>query len=476
MTLLLPFRTPRKFTFLVQAVLVFFLAGSLLFAFANLLPPEKRLSYSVSGHLYPGGNSESHLAILATLADIAPSETVKATSVNPGTTSVLKDGNATLLQMAPKFVHAIMTPEDASFDRLSCPTPNGTRYQYLQSTSVGRHGYFFMGSKELKYFFALDLTQCIHVLPRLIGSIVEAIYFLGPQNCALSIIEGLSKDGTYEVLLALREELERLGTTYYLTTSDVNSRSSKEGRIEALATLRNLALEPLLDRRNKRASSSTTILFLNDVSLCLEDILELIHQRKKQNADMVCAMDWSYWGPSATFYDVWIARDMHGQTFFEIPPSGSWDRAWNIFWKNDFARASLGTGQPFQVYSCWNGATAFTAAPFLDKKSKVRFRAGHEGECPQGEPTLMCKDFWLAGYRKIAVVPSVNVEYSDAKSKRIKELKGYTSRWVESHADTVIEWRKEPPEKVRCLPIWAERTGMNQTWEDWDAPRKRKVG
>ncbi|KAL8734173.1 MAG: hypothetical protein Q9166_001658 [cf. Caloplaca sp. 2 TL-2023] len=178
-------------------------------------------------------------------------------------------------------------------------------------------------SKDWKYFLALDLTQCVDLLPRLIGTLVEAIYFLGPENCALSIVEGRSIDGTYEVLFLLREQLERLGTTYYLTSSDLSPKTVKGRRIQAPAILRNLALQPLLDNRNKRASISTTILFINGVSLCLEDVLELIHQRKKQNAELVCAMNWVYVGKNPTSYHVWIARDMNGETFFKIPLKGS---------------------------------------------------------------------------------------------------------------------------------------------------------
>jgi alpha-1,3-mannosyltransferase len=50
-----------------------------------------------------------------------------------------------------------------------------------------------------------------------------------------------------------------------------------------------------------------------------------IHQRQYEDADMVCAMDWTYVGRDPTFYDVWVARDMNGDSFFEIPEDGSWE-------------------------------------------------------------------------------------------------------------------------------------------------------
>src|SRR2546421_12147992 len=58
-----------------------------------------------------------------------------------------------------------------------------------------------------KYFFALDLHECAPLLPRLLGSVIETIRFLGPSNCVLSIVEGRSHDGTYEILHSLSPEL-----------------------------------------------------------------------------------------------------------------------------------------------------------------------------------------------------------------------------------------------------------------------------
>jgi len=85
------------------------------------------------------------------------------------------------------------------------------------------------------------------------------------------------------------------------------------------------------------------------------------------------------------------------------------------------------------VFACWNGVTAFTAKPLLE--GFIKFRARGPGECFQGEPKLFAKDMWAKGYGKIAVVPSVNVEYSDEATKGIKTLKGYVSRHVANERD-----------------------------------------
>lgn len=385
------------------------------------------------------------------------------TSPATAPTGLPRKTNDTLLAEAPAYIHAILNPSDSTFARLECPQPDLDRYAYLGHPSNQTEA-----PQHPRFFFALDLHQCVHLLPRLLSSIIETITFLGPENCVLSIVEGRSDDGTFEVLDELRPSLQALGVKYFLQTSDVNPTAPGEDRIEALAGLRNLALQDLLDYPAHYAPD-TTIIFLNDIALCMEDILELLHQRKWQGADQTCAMDWTYVGDNPTFYDVWIARGMTGDSFFKIPEDGSWDFAWNLFWNDDKARVRLAAAKPFQVFACWNGVTSFTAKPMLD--GRIRFRAHRSGECFQGEPKLFAKDMWAEGYGKIAVVPSVNVEYSDEATKKIKALKGYVARHVANEEnDRRIEWDTKPPEKVKCMPNY-----QHQTFVDWDEGLRPRV-
>jgi alpha-1,3-mannosyltransferase len=385
------------------------------------------------------------------------SDNVPATIPPTASSTVLsKKGNATLYAQAPPYIHAIMFSSDATFPRLKCPTPNLDHYAYLGSSESTT-----IPAQLPRYFFALDLHQCVDLLPRLIGSIVETMRFLGPQNCVLSIVEGRSDDGTYEVLDELRSSMELLGIRYIFRSSDIDPLAKEKDRIEALAELRNLAVKDLVDHPNSY-DADTTVIFSNDIALCMEDILELIHQRKFQGADQTCAMDWTYVGDNPTFYDVWIARGMTGDLFFNIPENGSWDYAWNLFWNDPKAHARWANSKPFQVFACWNGITTFTAKPLME--NKIEFRAHKEGECFQGEPKLFAKDMWFHGYGKIAVVPSVNVEYSDDAAKKIKTLKGYTSKYVANEGDdSKIEWETQPPEKVKCMPGYAP-----PSWIAWD--------
>ena len=195
-----------KLTVLWKTVAVL-LASALLFGFSwdytNAKPHIPKWLYTSD----PDSTNETDTEMVPTpLEDVSPSALA-----SPIPKPVLKEGNSTLFEMAPSYIKAIMIPEDTSFTRLTCPTPTSDRYLYLKASSTNMtHG----PNQRPKYFFALDLNQCASLLPRLIGSFIESIRFLGPQNCALSIVEGRSDDGTFEILSSLRKEVERIGIKY----------------------------------------------------------------------------------------------------------------------------------------------------------------------------------------------------------------------------------------------------------------------
>ncbi|KAK3353439.1 alpha-1,3-mannosyltransferase CMT1 [Lasiosphaeria hispida] len=368
------------------------------------------------------------------------------------------------LAKAISLLPSILDPSDASVDRMTCPPVNATRYGHLRGPPSAPEL-----ENEQRFLFALNLRQCVDLLPRLMGSLLEAMRFLGPRHCALSIVEGNSDDGTLEVLRLLEEELKAMGVGYWLTTSSLDP--SKGERIQRLALLRQLAVEPLVKGGllSSRLSPDATVLFINDVAACAEDLLELAHQRRLQSADMVCAMDWSHPGAGLDddnlpfFYDVWVARAINGDLFFDIPAgTGGWEKGQDLFFNEPVARQRMAAGVPFQVFACWNGATAFAAEPLAS--GDVSFRWPAKDECFQGEPQLFCKDLWWKGYGKIAVVPSVNLEYTDTKGRQTKRQKGYVSEFVsgERPRKKISVW-KGPPDMVKCMPGFSD-----QTWLPWN--------
>jgi hypothetical protein len=179
------------------------------------------------------------------------------------------------MKIVSQFLNAIMDPKDRTFPRLRCPRPIKERYEILRRR---RNFATRWDSPPRRWFFALNLYQCSHVLPRLMASVVEAIRFLRPEDCVLSIVGGRSNDGTTEILAKLREEIEAMNVTYYFSTSDVDPLKSGNDRITELAILRNLVLDPLV-RQPELYDPDTTVIFLNDVSICTDDILELVYQK-----------------------------------------------------------------------------------------------------------------------------------------------------------------------------------------------------
>ncbi|KAL8958082.1 MAG: hypothetical protein Q9193_004792 [Seirophora villosa] len=354
--------------------------------------------------------------------------------------------------------------------QLQCRAPSEERYAHLRS----------FAAQKPRFFFALDLYQAAGILPRLLASILETIKFLGPEFCFLSIVQGNSTDGTSEMLQTLRQDAFALGLDFSLVQSNMDSRKTTTDRIETLSALRNLALAPLLNNASRFSSSSsssaaaeeTTILFLNDISACATDMLELLHQRRVQNATMACPMDFS---DDGLFYDVWVARSMTGDLFFHIPRSGLWSRARDLLWDDPARKRRLRARLPFQAFACWNGMAAIGATPFLERG--VRFRRSKLGECYMGEPTLLCKDLWREGFGKVLVVPSVWVAYSRAASVRVKREEGFVEENIEggrrrrgNGSDTgeddeedgeglqeLVEWETEPPPRINCpVPSFAD--------------------
>lgn len=359
----------------------------------------------------------------------------------------VQDGNPDLLPKAEEYATSIVSPQNESHPRIQCPPFNRSRYRSLRG--------------QQKFFFALDLRQVVDLMPTLMGSLVEAVSFLGPENCAVSVVEGFSTDGTFEVLKLLQREMDDLGVSYFLQTSAIDSH--RGDRIGKLAKLRNLALEPMMADASRWGHDDATIVFVNDVAVCADDVLELLYQKRLQGADMTCAMDYHMLDGHLVFYDVWVSRSMDGDSFFEVPAEGEWLNARNMFPGDGHSRARYEDRKPFQVFACWNGATAFSAAPFLDGQLEFRRAAKARGECGAGEPTLLCKDMWSLGYGKILVVPTVSLGYDVDEGRRVKESRGYTSDWTSVEDTSKVEWEPEPPEMVRCIPSWRK-----QFWRPWN--------
>jgi alpha-1,3-mannosyltransferase len=99
----------------------------------------------------------------------------------------------------------------------------------------------------------------------------------------------------------------------------------------------------------------------------------------------------------------------NGDLFYPIDNSW-WSPSSNLFPNSPTTKAAFDNLEPFPVFSTWNGMAVLSPTPFT-KPYNTRFRRGNlaKGECAASECTLVCSDFWKAGWGRVQVVPSVQV-------------------------------------------------------------------
>ena len=194
------------------------------------------------------------------------------------------------------------------------PSPDLTpaqrkRYDHLRHPRIPKRT-----APDGRYLFT-TLTRDIQAqLPDLLNALVLVTAFLGPDKVAFSILEGPSGDCTPDVLeKVLYPALVDMGvptSRIRFQTREPKVDFSGRNRIEALAELRNRALEPLYD---EGMEDTIAVVFYNDVFLRASDILEVLHQhvvagtQSGLETGITAAMDYYKRHPEY-FYDIWVAR------------------------------------------------------------------------------------------------------------------------------------------------------------------------
>lgn len=214
------------------------------------------------------------------------------------------------------------------------------RYEHLKVPKLGRSALIQAAAVGLspspKYMFTTLTRNIGESLPDLLMAIAVIVDFLGPEHASFSFLEGPSDDLTPQVLEeVLRPLLLHLGvpdSAIRLSTNAPKVAWGGVNRIEALANLRNQALEPLWKDSSKEYLASTperarrtvgtnvaAVVFFNDVYLHASDLLELLHQHVVNGQDnagtgITTGWDWMEREP-AYFYDVWVARTVSRRTY-----------------------------------------------------------------------------------------------------------------------------------------------------------------
>ncbi|KAF8335285.1 glycosyltransferase family 69 protein [Amanita rubescens] len=240
-----------------------------------------------------------------------------------------------------------------------------------------------------KYYFAINLYNSFDIIPTYLPLFLESPSVLGFQNVYVSIYENGSTDQTKALLRIFDALTKSVGLRVAIRTS-MRTRGAFNHRIEYLAEIRNAAFGPLHDLRDSENEYFETIIFMNDVLPCVDDLLELIWQSRRNNAGITCATDYMY----------------HDEISAPVDINGT------ALEKRASRRRGFQRHLPVQVQSCWNGIAILDSKPFYTPP-QVRFRMARitEGECSASECSLICNDYWEAGYGRIMMVPRVKLAY-----------------------------------------------------------------
>ncbi len=257
------------------------------------------------------------------------------------------------------------------------------------------------------------------ILPNWSHQIIKLIdNHMDENKVFVSIVENSdSTDRTKELLLELRQKLDSRGIKNHF---EFAKRSVREDRVKHLAILRNVALESL--RYTNFPIERTKIIFLNDIYFEASDIVSLVETNQMQY-DAACAMDFS-----PNFYDVWVSRDLRGQSLSSFYP----------YFVDEVARKQVRKSKPVRVYCCWNGVIVMKAAPFLPPND-ITFRSrANDTDTYLSECTFLCKDFWKKEFTHWLVNPAVRVGYYQDSYFLAKYVFPYT--W-----DIISDWFPDKP-------------------------------
>ncbi|CAE6393150.1 unnamed protein product [Rhizoctonia solani] len=361
----------------------------------------------------------------------------------------------------------ILSPFSITRDAL---VVSSTRSYPSCSTRTDSHYASMLYHKRV--FIAINLLQNEELMPTLTRELIALIRVLGPDRVFVSIYENASMDLTVMHLRLLCKIFDALGTPYRVIAKGLTELQQKENghRIARLAAVRNAALEPL-----SNPSEFDSVLWLNDVFHCHTDVLELLLQKQQQGAVQACALDF---GPKGLIYDRWVMRTMRGTPFYNQSDLVDFFSS-DITYKtrpevlptpqDALDKAALERRDPFQVFSCWNGVTAFSASAFVPPTS-LRFRTAlNDPDSKDGvtdkasECYLSSVDLWKHGLGRVMIVPRVRVSYSLDMYEWDRTPVGYDPT---SSTTARIQWKTRPPKQVwmHNFAVWY----APETPEPWD--------
>ncbi len=281
-----------------------------------------------------------------------------------------------------------------------------------------------------RVFICANLINSEDLLGGYVYNLLRLIDVIGHRRVFVAVYENGSTDHTKDILRTLDILLSVLGIDHAIDRDNQPAIGPKTHRIEHLAYVRNRAM-----RQFYANASFDRVVFINDVFFCDYDILELLMQSVRRNADITCGLDLDT--PSGLgFYDTWVYRGLDGRMLTQkylAPPDMPADR------------------RPYRAMCCWNGAAVLSAAPFV--QDRIRFRRSEPEECSASECSLLCKDFLLHGYDRILVVPSVMFVYNSADLEPLTGLY-HKLPYIHRYTDSAITFDQlADPRDVECAGL-----------------------
>ncbi|KAJ7020735.1 cryptococcal mannosyltransferase 1-domain-containing protein [Mycena alexandri] len=206
------------------------------------------------------------------------------------------------------------------------------------------------------------------VIPHWTTEMTKVINYLGPDNVFVSIVESYSDDTSSALLRGFDHKLEAMHVPHLILTDETSiprpiTTETDMYRIEFLAAVRNLVIEPLVAK-----GGYDRLLFTNDIFFQAESVVELLHT-KNGEYDMACSMDFQHSG----LYDLWVLRDRLGRLVSSL---------WPYFLEDAGFRAVM-ADEPAPVFACWNGIASMRAEPFLPPSLR---RGDHLSTTPRAQP------------------------------------------------------------------------------------------
>ncbi|PPQ67610.1 hypothetical protein CVT26_006820 [Gymnopilus dilepis] len=260
------------------------------------------------------------------------------------------------------------------------------------------------------YYVAIVIHSADHFLVDQLAVIVQMAKRLGTNNLFVSMLDYDSTDST-ETLTDLSEAvLTLLGVPFRIRRVPAMTEDPAAAYYPLEeAHMRNLALEPLHELKERRSIKFSRVVWLKGFT-CPNDILETIKISFMNEAAMVCGMDWAEHNGFFIFSDRWRTRDIEGDQFRQSKSNSKPDA---VPPRDRQGATRYAQHLPFQVFCCESGT--HVVDPGQSYYRGIAYRAGTDFQnlsraesapvrdpdapCLDSSQAWFCRDLWVRSAR-----------------------------------------------------------------------------